>query len=1091
MINVKGNLFRLKPLVSLVSLLSWQISAQAEAGVDAYRVGEYTQAAQIFTQQAPKNADGQFAMAEMYLYGYGLPRNTDKAVEWYMLSASNGYLPALQVISRYELLIKKQPEEALKWFKKAADLGDLPSQMYVSAAYIYGLGTSKNEDMAKKYYIAAAKQGSPLAQMTLAQHFFDSKQSSNNQLAWIWLNKACDKKYPPALLLKAKLLAEGKKTASDPKQARELLTQVIAMKYAPAYALRGQWALADKKFSLAENSFKTAISQGYQPAELMLANLYAMEDTPVTNQALAFQYMNKAALRHESDAEKSLSDFYAKGIGVEANAELAADWLKQSKRIEKQDVAWVMKNVANWLSAGKYNQFGQGDYRLKGIWFDWHNPQALLLNRLNAAPQFIQYGLKDIFQPQYDLVRPYQIPLTEYLDAMMRLKGPLAMPGVLTPHYVIGQGEGLSQTEFTNIKQQAFLGVAESQFMLGQCYLKGEQVTPNTAEARVWFAKAMDQDDLRAQYELALIDLASEDDAVQKQGLLLLKDAAYKGNANAEYSLGLLSEKGVLSASGKVVMAPNIEQAKNMYRLASVNDLAMAKYRLAEWLSRDPLSCLSVADRTTRQKEIRELYQQAVNSGIKQAELPLAFYQATSNDARDREWAFNTARNYAAEGNQEAALLVGLMIDRKVQNQNHTEDAKEWYAKAKKHPIGGFIWASLNPASDNAETYLHAAGDAGFSYAYLNLAVTRHQHQKSSVEELQKAVSMNNILASHLLANQLMLSENASDRQQSLSIFNQLAAKGDAEAEMKLGYMLVNGWGCVADANVGEKWLLQAAAQKHPKAQMLLGIMNHTGQLSQGVNDEEAKRWFRLAANQMPKAWIDLGFIYETVDKQYDTAYQAYQKGLSAQTTLSSQYNQGLIFQYGKGLPVDVSKATDHLLLAAKAGSSYAMLELGDIYLFKTTDKQEAEALNWYQKAAKSGQAEAYYRLGLMTETGIATDVNYPLAIKYYEKADKLGYVSAKQALNRISAYKMESSSTDKGGFIDRCKYAINHFTGGGDGSSLDMQYLMALDALNHGQVDVAQKALTKMVNEYPFFMPAKHLYMKLQLQTRPSNQAV
>jgi hypothetical protein len=126
-----------------------------------------------------------------------------------------------------------------------------------------------------------------------------------------------------------------------------------------------------------------------------------------------------------------------------------------------------------------------------------------------------------------------------------------------------------------------------------------------------------------------------------------------------------------------------------------------------------------------------------------------------------------------------------------------------------------------------------------------------------------------------------------------------------------------------------------------------------------------------------------------------------------------------------------------------------------------------------------------------MTETGIATDVNYPAAIKYYQMADELGYKGAKQALTRIAAYKMESNSANKGGFIDRCKYAINHYTSGDDSSSLEMQYLMALDALNHGQVDVAQKALTKMVHDYPFFMPAKHLYIKLQLQTQPTNQAV
>jgi len=43
--------------------------------------------------------------------------------------------------------------------------------------------------------------------------------------------------------------------------------------------------------------------------------------------------------------------------------------------------------------------------------------------------------------------------------------------------------------------------------------------------------------------------------------------------------------------------------------------------------------------------------------------------------------------------------------------------------------------------------------------------------------------------------------------------------------------------------------------------------------------------------------------------------------------------------------------------------------------------------LVWYKKAATLGNGNALYALGLLSETGVATKLDFPDALKYYQKA--------------------------------------------------------------------------------------------------------
>jgi TPR repeat protein len=69
-------------------------------------------------------------------------------------------------------------------------------------------------------------------------------------------------------------------------------------------------------------------------------------------------------------------------------------------------------------------------------------------------------------------------------------------------------------------------------------------------------------------------------------------------------------------------------------------------------------------------------------------------------------------------------------------------------------------------------------------------------------------------------------------------------------------------------------------------------------------------------------------------------------------------------------------------------------------------DKDYAQALTWYTKAADQKFADAQFRLGFMYEKGIGVDQNNQLAIDQYTRAVRNGSVEAQRALDRLASVK-------------------------------------------------------------------------------------
>ncbi|WP_162983240.1 tetratricopeptide repeat protein, partial [Helicobacter mehlei] len=86
------------------------------------------------------------------------------------------------------------------------------------------------------------------------------------------------------------------------------------------------------------------------------------------------------------------------------------------------------------------------------------------------------------------------------------------------------------------------------------------------------------------------------------------------------------------------------------------------------------------------------------------------------------------------------------------------------------------------------------------------------------------------------------------------------------------------------------------------------------------------------------------------------------------------------------------------LLLAMALGVCYANSQAEEYYkMAKSYDenKDYSKALQYYQKAAEMGSANAYTDLGLMYAKGEGVAKDYSKALQYYQKAAEMGSADA------------------------------------------------------------------------------------------------
>jgi hypothetical protein len=127
------------------------------------------------------------------------------------------------------------------------------------------------------------------------------------------------------------------------------------------------------------------------------------------------------------------------------------------------------------------------------------------------------------------------------------------------------------------------------------------------------------------------------------------------------------------------------------------------------------------------------------------------------------------------------------------------------------------------------------------------------------------------------------------------------------------------------------------------------------------------------------------------------------QNKLASQGNVKAMYDVGKLYERGRGVNPDISKAANWFQKAASAGNTSAQARLGILYFEGRGVKQNyKKALALLKSAAKENVPSAQFQLANMYELGTGVSQNLPQSIAWYKKADKYGYYLAKAKVARL-----------------------------------------------------------------------------------------
>jgi FOG: TPR repeat, SEL1 subfamily len=188
--------------------------AKYQKGLHYYKEKNYKKALPLFEEAAKHNyAPAEEKLGHMYLKGWGVPQDTDKAVYWFKKAAEQGNAKAEVALGLIYLttaymnnllghmfqngngiaIATEDYPKALYWFKKAAEQGNAKGENYLGYIYEQGLGVPQDYNKAVYWYKKAAEQGYAKGERNLGYMYqYGLGVPKDYNKAMYWYKKAAE-----------------------------------------------------------------------------------------------------------------------------------------------------------------------------------------------------------------------------------------------------------------------------------------------------------------------------------------------------------------------------------------------------------------------------------------------------------------------------------------------------------------------------------------------------------------------------------------------------------------------------------------------------------------------------------------------------------------------------------------------------------------------------------------------------------------------------------------------------------------------------------------------------------------------------------
>lgn len=316
-------------------------------------------------------------IASCYLEGKGIPRDVNKALPFLVKAGDKGCVDAQKQLGVIYLNGKKY-EEALKWFKKGTENGDVNSTFFYGKMLMEGMGVKADKKEGANYMLKAAGEGFPQAMYYMGDCYLHGDGVTRNaQQAVKWYRLAAGKHLPKAEWTLAQCFREGIGTDVNyhealywyaaavgekgyDRQFKTLVTDSIPNSPFVDY-LRGVKLYVAKDDEAALKEFKKVEKAGIADGKVMqgvilmrptypkqnvkkgikllteasatnpmalysLGMLYEAGKGVDMDMPKAVHYITMAAEKDYAPAECALADMYFEGRGVDQNYDKAVKW---------------------------------------------------------------------------------------------------------------------------------------------------------------------------------------------------------------------------------------------------------------------------------------------------------------------------------------------------------------------------------------------------------------------------------------------------------------------------------------------------------------------------------------------------------------------------------------------------------------------------------------------------------------------------------------------------------------------------------------------------------------------------------------------
>lgn len=542
----------------------------------------------------------------MYDYGQGIKQSYEEAIKWYRKAAEQGFAQAqcnLGLMYKSGTSVTQSSEEAIKWFRKAAEQDNAQAQCNLGLIYKDGTGIAQSSEEAIKWYRKAAEQGYAEAQFRLGTMYEDGAGvEKSDEEAINWFRKAAEQGNADAQFRLNMMYGSKQNSAQSDKGP---LDQILK-----------------------------AAKQGNADAQYRLGTMYENGQDVEKSDSNAAEWYLKAARQGAVKAQYNLGRMYLYGWGVNQSDEKAAEWFRQAadqgnitalpylaqiyKKI--QDPAQTDENILTLYQKageqgdglalyllGEYYRFGydlvhidcskadqyfSDSYKVGfapaggGIAFSlqknsehalqiWKAIRNKIISMAQNRDTTAENILAHMFQHGLGVKKSYERAIKWYRKAADQ--GSIPAQYYLGRMYQYGWGVDLSDTKAVNCyRLAANQGYAPAQFSLGQSYQYGWGVKQSAENAAKWLRKAADQGYAPAQNNLGCLYESGHGVALSEEyAVRWYSQAARQGNPYAQTNLGRLYE------NGQGVPQSNT-QAAEWYRKAVKQGFAPAEKNLAK-----------------------------------------------------------------------------------------------------------------------------------------------------------------------------------------------------------------------------------------------------------------------------------------------------------------------------------------------------------------------------------------------------------------------------------------------------------------------------------------------------------------------------